>query len=647
MRAIISCLCAVFQVIFLAVSTAVAGGVVGSGAPASCTEGALDNALAGGGQIAFDCGPDPVTITLTGEKIITTLTSIDGGSLITLSGGAQTRLFHMQGDPNLELLNLTIADGMTTGEGAGVYMDDLGTLVVVNCRFERNISMAAGGMKGGGAISSTADLHWGTGIGSTISVQDSYFSENRAGNGGAISSGNSGILRITGTTFSLNVAIETGPFEGGGAIINKGYSVAAIENCLFDGNQGGSGGAVHVLHANLSIRDSIFRDNVATTVNDLMNGGGGAMYVDEGDPDHNGIIEIERTLFIGNSAHSHGGAVFYWAGANGTFMIDDCSFSNNSVLGAGQAGIGQGGAIWYMHETEEPLIVLNSTFAENRAFISGGAVWVNVPAYITNATFYRNEANNPNLPPEDWRRGFGGAIDGGAGVVLTNCTIVDNRAGFAGGGIAAGGTNSTSELVVRNTIIARNTGDNPWGIQQNCTRRLTDEGNNIQFPQRQTTLDNDYECLQGQGAVDPLTGTAGDYGGWTDTVPLLSGSPAIDRGNDLNCPARDQRGALRVDGDGDTITVCDIGAYEFGASPDALLRDDSIGSLEPAPDLSTVFPLDVYREPAPALPFTDEPGLLTDASRPLVFYQYRGSAISVISLVSDKTPGILSVSIYP
>lgn len=47
-----------------------AGGVVGSGTPASCTDAALTTALAGGGAVTFNCGPNPATILLTNQKSI-------------------------------------------------------------------------------------------------------------------------------------------------------------------------------------------------------------------------------------------------------------------------------------------------------------------------------------------------------------------------------------------------------------------------------------------------------------------------------------------------------------------------------------------------------------------------------------------------
>lgn len=55
-----------------------------------------------------------------------------------------------------------------------------------------------------------------------------------------------------------------------------------------------------------------------------------------------------------------------------------------------------------------------------------------------------------------------------------------------------------------------------------------------------------------------------DNDGATWTQALLWNSPAIDAGEDILCPATDQRGLGRPkDGNGDNVPVCDIGAYEL------------------------------------------------------------------------------------
>jgi hypothetical protein len=63
-----------------------------------------------------------------------------------------------------------------------------------------------------------------------------------------------------------------------------------------------------------------------------------------------------------------------------------------------------------------------------------------------------------------------------------------------------------------------------------------------------------------------LLGALEDNGGNLMTHALLAGSPAIDHGDDLDCPSTDSRGAIRpADGDGNTSQICDRGAYEYNA----------------------------------------------------------------------------------
>ena len=64
--------------------------VVGTGTAESCTGNSVIDAVAAGGVITFDCGPEPVTIELDSPAKVFNDASgeivIDGGGLVTLSG---------------------------------------------------------------------------------------------------------------------------------------------------------------------------------------------------------------------------------------------------------------------------------------------------------------------------------------------------------------------------------------------------------------------------------------------------------------------------------------------------------------------------------------------------------------------------------
>lgn len=492
-------------------------GVVGSGTPGSCTEAALETALDGGGLVTFDCG-GAHTITVTSQKTITLDTTVDGDGLITLSGGGSTRIFNIQNGADVTLSGLTVANGYSSEDGGGVYVERLSSLTVENSTFSGNTGHNGGGIATNG---------WG------------------AHDDGVV-------LTISGSAFNGNIATAAalpGGGNGGGGIYLSGGSAATVTNSSFSGNQSQNGGAVHLLHSNLHTVNVTFTDNVAN--NSAGGGGGGAIYMD-GTKDLSGELLLELSTFSGNNTNQLGGAIFSFITQNGRTTINRSTFDGNWTTG------GNGGAIYHQSNTgSAPMDVSDSTFIYNTATAvaaddagQGGALWlINSPVTITSSTFAFNEAiHNQNLPPDDWHRGFGGAIRTSDNTTIVNSTLAHNYAGFVGGALAGDAT-------VRNTLIAHNTADNPWDIQQNCTVSVNNAGHNIQFPQRTTTLGNDYECFAGQTAVNPLIGSLGQNGGPTETVPLLAGSPAIDAAT--NCPPTDQRGFARSG-------PCDIGAFEFG-----------------------------------------------------------------------------------
>ncbi|MFZ5923061.1 MAG: choice-of-anchor Q domain-containing protein [Chloroflexota bacterium] len=194
-----------------------------------------------------------------------------------------------------------------------------------------------------------------------------------------------------------------------------------------------------------------------------------------------------------------------------------------------------GGAIYNFGN----LTVMNSTFSGNSVSLSGGAIYNGPSGILTiaNSTLHGNTA------------GFGGGgIFNGGMVNIMNSTLSNNSAPNGGGIYNSGG-----DLSYSNTIIANSTsGGDCAGI------------GTINFPT--SNLVEDGSCSATLSG-DPNLGALADNGGPTQTMALLTGSPAIDAGNDLVCAnwivnSLDQRGEARPQG-----AHCDIGAYERDTIP--------------------------------------------------------------------------------
>jgi hypothetical protein len=202
--------------------------------------------------------------------------------------------------------------------------------------------------------------------------------------------------------------------------------------------------------------------------------------------------------------------------------------------------------------------------------VSGGAAAViDATADIDNCTISGNSAwGSP------WGGGWGGGVvvtstldwgGHGATVDISNSTISHNysRAHSATGIRAYLESGSgVVTVVLRNTIIAEN---EHWGYPTyefwNCEFQTPAFLDSLGF-----NLADDTSCDLTQPSdlvVDDVM-----LGCLEDGVPMpyctpLPGSPAIDTGDDTNCPATDQLGHVRPwDGDSDGFANCDRGAIE-------------------------------------------------------------------------------------
>jgi len=277
--------------------------VIGSGTPESCTAEAFIDAVAAGGVITFDCGPDPVTITLDEPALVYNDASdhvvIDGGGLVTLSGGGQSRILYMntcdedlvwttehcddQEFPQLTVQNITFVDGNSKDVPS---MDE-----------ERD---------GGGAI-------WARG----------------------------GRFKAVNTRFFNNVCADTGPDVGGAVRVFSQYQglPAYVVNTTFGGAEGfgntcSNGGGISSIGVSWSIFNSVFSYNRA--IGDGGNpaeegtpggGSGGAIYNDG----QTMTLSVCGTLMEHNQVNAYGSAIFFVSNNHdGTLVIEDSVIRDNT-----------------------------------------------------------------------------------------------------------------------------------------------------------------------------------------------------------------------------------------------------------------------------------------------------------------------------
>ncbi len=466
--------------------------ILGDGTSGSVTTTALQTALNNGGDIRLNVGTG--VIALTQELVVSRATTLDANGA-TLSGGGTHRVLHVS-NPN----NLTYSFNLLNATISGGNSRSSGTSV---------------------SDKSGAGL-WKPSINEAWQVVT---------------------IRVFHSHFTGNTAVQTAQDDGGGGLYIVGAKEVSVIDSTFDNNDGSNGGAMYSLVSqNVNLYDSTFINNTATgTGGNPGNGGnGGAIGVD-GDGRN---LNVCRTSVMGNHSNVFGAGLFTVTySATSYTRIVDSTFEGNESTGNALGG----GA--YIQGS--PLTIQRSTFSGNLAggytglalFGQGGVL----TGDVTDSTFTGNIA----------RTGLGGAmsIQGATSLVLQNLTIANNQAP-CGGCFDAGISNDTgANLVMRNVIFANNTAGNafnPWAIQHPAAAGSS----NLQWPQSRGSGQNDAAAAPGTTFADPHLLPLADNGGWTQTMALASGSPAINAGTATGAPATDQRGVARW-------LAPDIGAYEF------------------------------------------------------------------------------------
>jgi hypothetical protein len=285
-----------------AVDTSHPDHVIGTGTPAGCTSAAVVQAVAEGGIITFDCGPEPVTITMTATaKVVNTSHQVvlDGGGKVTLSGGGSTRILYMN------------------------TCDQAQTYTTTNCW----------------------EQQWPQLVVQNLTLSDAYSAiqqSKTASYGGGAVFDEGGQLKVVNSVFTGDRCYASGPDLGGAAIRATGMYMQVpvyITNDTFTGNSCSNGAALSGLYANFAVYNSVMTGNQATgsganpaKSGTAGGGSGGAIYTDGNGYD----LLVDGTVMSGNKANEGGGAIFFVVDAGGGMLTIDNSTLSGNTSGAFQ-----------------------------------------------------------------------------------------------------------------------------------------------------------------------------------------------------------------------------------------------------------------------------------------------------------------------
>lgn len=414
--------------------------------------------------------------------------TVDGNSLLTpiiLDGNDESRLLLITNAANVTVNHLTLTHGRASTE-------ELPNVC--------GIGVAGGAIKivTGAALTLTR---------SSVINNTAMDSSGTLWNGGGGGIANLGRLTVLSSTIANNYA--AGTYAGGGLINGAVSSGAPMAVAI--------------------IADSVITGNLAPRPDFAM--GGGVMNC------YRGTLTVTRSLIAGNQVSGGMGGGAGLANYEGTVVVSESAFVNNTTV--------------------------NPPLASNY----GGGILTSNSAIIQNSAFSGNQA------------GRGGAITAYDSLTLTHSTLAGNVATASEG---AGGLDMRGDLdgmfYLQNNLIANNT--TGGGGAQCALNRDGIVGRNV------NNLVRDGTCsINGVGFLsgDPLIGAWGDNGGPrigpNADVPLLTyallpTSQAIDAGDLAACPSTDQRGFPRTD------LGCDIGAFEMQyADSDTVARPVAANTL--------------------------------------------------------------------
>ena len=534
----------------------------------------------GGGGGFLATGDDDGTASITNS-------TFTGNSAYGSGGGA-----YLEEYTGLTITGSTFKSNMSLdGAGGGIYVNyeaakveladaslvapvSSGTASICNTTFTGNSAYESGG---GAYIDNFP----------SVTIGGSYFQYNTAagtGGGGIFALGSAGAsASITKSTFTCNVSEAS----AGGAYLGDFASVNVQNNTISKNTSRNSGGGMYVSNDTSGSTLSFMLENNTISYNTTEDGeGGGVYYAADASSAAADTVTISGNTITHNVSGGDGGGLLLYAesavtlgatislntfsnntlgnpngGGGGLFVeadnatgVNSLAFSQNTV--AGNTVGGNGGGLYLDvnftnsgDNTGTPgAMITANTFSGNTAAVSGGGLFLETFNTGTTGGAYVKLIND-TISGNSARFGDGGGVYADAAaadtIKLVDDTIALNHALLGGGVYVVPGGGVTT---VVDTIIATNMASSQ-ADGYDVIGTFTDEGYNLigiagpESPGVGVTTD-----LLGK---NPKLGSLAYYGGPTQTMILLGGSPAIGTGTasllvDADIPSVDQRGVARA-----------------------------------------------------------------------------------------------------
>lgn len=202
-------------------------------------------------------------------------------------------------------------------------------------------------------------------------VKNCYFTENRAGYGGAVALSGASLPVFTNSRFAGNTAVW-----GGGAFWVEADATLVADNCALWVNSGAWGGAIAANQSEIDLRTCLFSANHAVQYN------GGAL-------DLNGVtLNLANSLVASNTSVDDGGGLWLANGTVATIL--------NSTIAGNEATNYSGGVV----------------FSNSSGTIANSILWDNTGGLgnseIENLVFYSSAASIGHSTIQGWTGALGG-----------------------------------------------------------------------------------------------------------------------------------------------------------------------------------------------------------------------------------------------